>query len=329
MSTSPAPSYLEAHRYDGTLLIHDQRDTLTPCAIQPRDFDLIVDVWRYKFLTATQILELWWPGRAAWAGQRRLRKLFMGGYLERFRPSTRSGSYPWTYHLGAEGHGLLRAAGRVPPRDPYRKRAVYDFGHVLHELQLNAWVLALRRTLGDPMLQWHGETDFVPPRSERGDALSLGGGWSVRGLADDRPRLVRPDAVLEIAEELHTRSVLVEFDRTRRVDKNFDKFRRYDSFLCSWHRDTRVALGDQPPDVLFVCQDEKQLETFLSAADREVTGHHWHPSATSEEHRYVGREHMLFVDESKAHSKDREAWALPGRPPGDRDRDHAVQRCDL
>ena len=34
---------------------------IVPCALQPRDVAIVLDVWRYKFLSAPQILELWWP----------------------------------------------------------------------------------------------------------------------------------------------------------------------------------------------------------------------------------------------------------------------------
>lgn len=44
---------------------------------------------------------------------------------------------------------------------------------------------------------------------------------------------------------------LIEFDRTRRVHKNFEKFRRYDTFVNWWWR--RSPLGDleDPPIVVF------------------------------------------------------------------------------
>src|SRR4051812_45788400 len=71
---APLPdSYLDAHRYDGAALVHDRRERIVPCAIQPRDFHLVHDVWRYKFLTAPQLHELFWPGDSAWPSQRRLR----------------------------------------------------------------------------------------------------------------------------------------------------------------------------------------------------------------------------------------------------------------
>ena len=157
-------SYVEAHRYDGAAIHHDRPGRTVPCALQPRDIGLLRDLWRYKVLTAPQILELWWPGRCARAGQRRLRKLFDAGYLERFRPITRRGSFPWTYHLANVGHRLLQQHHIIAPGQRFAPRRVYDYGHVLHDLQLNAWVLAYRRLLGGALLTWEGETDIEPPR---------------------------------------------------------------------------------------------------------------------------------------------------------------------
>src|SRR3954447_6850190 len=104
-------SYLDAHRYGGAALVPGGGEGIVQCAIQPRDFQLVHDVWRYKFLTAPQLHELFWPGESAWPAQRRLRKLFLAGLLERFRPLARRGSFPWTYQLGEQGHRLLRDSG--------------------------------------------------------------------------------------------------------------------------------------------------------------------------------------------------------------------------
>ena len=120
--------------------------------------------------TAPQIRELRRPDGHAWPARRRLCKLFDAGLLERFRPLAKRGSYPWTYHLGEPGHKLLCDAGVIAGARRFRRRAVYDFGHVLHELQLNAWVLALRRVAGETFLAWEGERDFEPPRQTREEA---------------------------------------------------------------------------------------------------------------------------------------------------------------
>src|SRR5690242_19519906 len=99
-------SYVEVHRYEGAAIEHGKRERLIPCAVQPRDVAIVRGVWLYKYLTAPQVQELWWPERSLQAADRRLLKLFHAGHLERFRPVARRGSYPWAYHLGEHGHRL-------------------------------------------------------------------------------------------------------------------------------------------------------------------------------------------------------------------------------
>jgi hypothetical protein len=324
MSSSAAaalnpPSYVAAHRYDGAAVYHERAQALVPCAIQPRDVAIVRDIWRYKFLTAPQLIELWWPGSSDRAGQRRLRKLFDAGCVERFRPVVRRGSFPWTYQLGREGHRLLQGEGVIPARARYSARRIYDYGYVLHEIQLNAWVLAYRRALGDQLVSWEGETSIEPPPEARRAQLRFEGDWSAEQLREPRARLVRPDAVLEIDRddgEQGTRRFFIEYDRTRRIDKNYEKFRRYDAFLNWWCRDTSFGEAAEPPFVIFVCQDRAQLEQFLAAADRELTGHRWHPSAPPEEHVYVGRRHLLFADELDVHAGVLDAMRVPAFPAG-------------
>jgi hypothetical protein len=327
-----ASSYLEAHRYDGAAIEHARREHILSCAVQPRDVAIMHDAWRYKFLTAPQLRELWWPDRSVQAADRRLLKLFRAGHLDRFRPIARRGSYPWTYHLGEHGHRLLQHAGVINAGQRHRRRAIYDFGHVLHEIQLNAWVLAYRRTLGDDLLSWDGETTIEPPPSTRHDQLRLDDDWSAEGLRDARPRPIWPDAVLEVSGDADTNSsrlLLIEYDRTRRVDKNYQKFRRYDAFLTWWWRHSDFAGRDAPPFVLFVCQDEQQRAQFVTAADRELTGHRWHPSVDPTRYQYVGREHILFCAEPDAHAGVLEAWRLPAFPPGHQGRTAGLRRVRI
>ena len=325
-SQLPAPrSYADAHRYDGAAIHHDRAPVAVPCATQPRDVAIIRDVWRYKFLSAPQIFELWWPGKSERAGQRRLGKLFEAGYLERFRPITRRGSFPWVYQLAANGHRLLQRHGVIPAGQRHVSRGVYDYSRVLHELQLNSWVLAYRRIAGAAFLSWEGEIDIDPPAAAKRGQLRLGGDWSAKGVHDPPARLVRPDAVIEAADaDDVVRSFLIEYDRTRRVDKNFTKFRRYDAFLTWWWHDSPYGDGDQPPYVVFVCQDEHQRQQFMAAADRELTGHRWHPSADPDDYQYVGRKHCLFAIEQDAHRGSCDAWRLPAYP-----RDHPTRTANV
>jgi hypothetical protein len=310
-------SYARLHRYDGAAIERSRRGPLVPCAIQPRDLQLLAAVRSYRFLTTDQLLELFWPhATRPQAGRLRLRKLFDAGHLERFRPVALRGSFPWTFHLGREGHRLLQEAGLAPITERYIQRSIYDYGRVVHDLQLNGWVLAYRRHLGDS-LRWEGETDIEPPKEARRLQLRLDDNWSAQGLRDPRPRLLRPDALLQLPRRSGpSLNLLVEHDRTRRVDKNYDKFRRYDAFLCWWwrHHPTWGERGDAP-FVLFVCQDEDQRDLFLAAADRELTGHLWHPSVGASQHVYVGRRRVLFACELDIHAGHAEAWRLPALPP--------------
>ncbi|MBA3263127.1 MAG: hypothetical protein H0T69_11815, partial [Thermoleophilaceae bacterium] len=131
-----------------------------------------------------------------------------------------------------------------------------------------------------------------------------------------------PDALLAIAraDRDGSRVFLVEYDRTTRVDKNYEKFRRYDAFLTWWWRHTSFVDRGDPPWVLFVCQDQPHRDKFLAAADRDLTGHRWHPSAGPSERHYVGRRRILFACEADAHSGVLEARRVPGYPPGHPDR---------
>jgi hypothetical protein len=81
-----------------------------------------------------------------------------------------------------------------------------------------------------------------------------------------------------------------------------------------------------PPFVLFVCQTQSQCGQFVSAADRELTGHRSHPSAAPEKQDHVGRRRILFAVEQDAHNGVLEAWRLPAYPPGHAARSTEMQR---
>ncbi len=55
--------YEAIHRFDDAVVEHAKRDAVVPCAVQPRDLAIVHAVWRYRYLTTPQLLELWWPGR--------------------------------------------------------------------------------------------------------------------------------------------------------------------------------------------------------------------------------------------------------------------------
>ncbi|MBA3263665.1 MAG: hypothetical protein H0T69_14570, partial [Thermoleophilaceae bacterium] len=112
------------------------------------------------------------------------------------------------------------------------------------------------------------------------------------------------------------RLLLIEYDRTSRTDKNYDKFRRYDAFLAWWWRHTEIGGRAETPFVLFICQNDAQRDDFLACADGELTGHRWHPSRPADDHEYIGRRRILFCDERDAHLGLCEARRVPPYPPG-------------
>ena len=310
-------SYLSAHAYDHDRVEHDTRTELLSLPVQRRDLAIVRDVWRYKLLATGQLQELWWPQATQRAAQKRLTRLFEAGLLERFRPVTRRGSYPWIYQLGSDGHRLLQGAGLIPPRRRFERRDVYDYTYVLHDLHVNSWVLAYRRQLGEALVEWHGESAIEPPPPARNSQLMLGDNWSAEDLKLPQGRTLVPDAALEITgtETQATHQFLIEYDRTSRVDKNYEKFRRYDAFLVHWWRQSALGDREQPPFVLFVCQNEAQRDSFLAAADRELTGHHWNPSVRYTADHYVGRRRILFACEADSHAGLCEARRVPPYPP--------------
>ena len=221
--------------------------------------------------------------RPSWPGHRRLLKLFDAGYLERFRPLARRGSYPWTYHLGAEGHRLLQHAGLIARRERYHPR---DLRLRPRPPRAPAQRLGARlppRRRGRPARLARRDSTSTPPPEARRPQLRLDDDWSAEDLRDPRARLLRPDAVLEIAprQRRPPRTVprRVRPHPTRRQElRQVPPLRHLPVLVVAPHPIRRPR---QPPFVLFVCQDEAQRAQFLTAADRELTGHRWHPSARS------------------------------------------------
>ncbi len=135
---------------------------------------------------------------------------------------------------------------------------MFDYRYVLHEIHLYSWLLAWRRLLDEQLVDWDGEMQIPVPKGLGAGRLQAGGEMSAEGLKDPRPKPLRPDATATVARRggRGAHLFLIEYDRTRRVDKNFEKFRRYDTFVNWWWRFSELRDRDRAPWVLFVCQDE-------------------------------------------------------------------------
>jgi hypothetical protein len=299
----------------------DERAAWAECALQPRDLEILRALWAHHFLTTDQIAALWWATENPRPAQRRMARLFAAGHVERFRPRLPKGSFPWTYALTRTGFNQARRHRALPEAARFVERPLHNFQYVVHDLDLNAWVVAYRALIGDAFLGWAGEqeSETRPPSAKQPGRLEIEDGLTIEGLSDPRPQPLRPDSVLELElpNEDGFGSFLVEYDRTRRPDKIRRKLARYDAFLCWWWRHTeRYGSRLDAPYALFVCQDDAHVQAFCAAADMELRGHEWAARLDPEEHVFPARERILFVNARRAQRGSLEAWALPGFPPG-------------
>ena len=305
-------------QFAGTLLQHGKRDEAPAASLQlqQRDVALLHDVWRYRFVTTGQLASLHWPDTPLRYFRRRLTHLFELGYLERLRPHARrgDGSYPWIYYLGAAGQATLVGAGHLDHRGGYKPARVWDYSRIAHDVEVNAWVLALRAELGERLRAWRGEREAAlrPSKLVRQGQLQLLDNWTPAGLRG-AARQIRPDALLEVAlSGGKTARLFVEYDRTDRPDKNVDKFERYDQFLTWWGREGSASKG---AFAIFVCAGEAALEAFIDVADQIFTGHLQRPGAAVADFVYTGRKRTLFVLERDVHEGRFGGLRLPAYPP--------------
>ena len=317
MSARP-DTLAELRLAEGKLLGWGERSQGRPVALQPRDGEILTALARYRYLTTAQTGALWWEGCGLRAVRRRLTRLFEAGLLERFRPQTLRGAFQWTYCLTLEGFRAAEQSGELPQelRFTPRRERIFDFRYVIHDLRVNEWVITYRRLAGDALLDWAGpdESRLEPPKlapyEYRGD-----GGWEISMPDREAIRPIQPDARLEVAGRKGELMLFLEYDRTRRVDKNYDKFRRYDALVSHWWH--YGALGEwRRPLIVFICQDEAHRERFLAAADYELGAYRFRWREGVREVEYPGRDWIVFVLEEQIRAGDATGLRLPALPPG-------------
>jgi hypothetical protein len=325
--TAALDTYAELRLAEGKLLRWGERDGKPQVALQARDLEILVALARYRFLTTGQIAELWWEGRGLRAVRRRLTGLFEAGFVERFRPQTLRGSYQWTYCLARDGFRAAEQTGELPPGLKFapRREAIFDYRYVIHDLRVNEWVLRYRELIGDRLLDWAGPDESLirPPKGY--SVGSMGGGeHDVIGIEDNAMRPIQPDARLDILGANGEVSLFVEYDRTRRVDKNYDKFRRYEAFLAGWWQGV-LPEGSRRPAVVSICQDDAHRERFVAAADWQLTAYQQRWADLNPAPEFVVRDRVLFAIEEDVHTGKPGALRLPHHPPRAPDRDDRLR----
>jgi hypothetical protein len=88
-------------------------------------------------------------------------------------------------------------------------------------------------------------------------------------------------------------------------------------------------LVDAPPFALSICQDDQQRALFLDAADRQLTGHRWHPDVSPERYEYIGRQRVFIATEVGAHARVLEARRVPAFPIGHESRNDGIRRVRI
>ncbi len=229
---------------EGKLLRWGERAEKAACAMQPRDLEILA---RARALPvpdgrADRRAVLARPQPAA--GAPALTRLFHAGLLERFRPQTLRGSYPWTYCLGERrARDPARQPGGSTPADvTARREQIFDYRYVIHDLRTTTGCSRYREQPRRPVARL-GRNGRSSRRRRPGRARAAstwppsgGPGRYQLACATSGHSPGPADAVIELdrREWEVPHMLLIEFDRTRRVDKNFEKFLRYDTFLLVW-----------------------------------------------------------------------------------------------
>ncbi len=333
-TSSPLNRRRSIQQIKDSFVQRDRREEIEPCAVTERDIDILIGLWRLKFLTTSQIAALWFNGANEWAWRRRLLKLFRSGLSERFRPNCIPGSHEWTYVLSRDGYDLLRGFNGLPEDAPWIDRTKIGFSYVMHDLELNGWLIEIKETANADFQGLWGEAESklqAPVQEIPKGQLALGTKWLIDGIKLTKARNVIPDAMIQLVNSGRGGYVryLVEFDRTRRADELRHKLDRYDLLLNWWWQLTEHGESHRPPQVIFVCKDEDHLRLYLDTADRELQGRRRKIGSTKGSPTYRGREWIFFCLESDAYEGSLKAWQVKPRPTADRRRKSGMKETCL
>jgi hypothetical protein len=158
-SAEPAPPPFQPRSGSKRLRQPNVMDLVT--SIQPRDLNILIDVYDKKILTTHHITDIYFD--SARCARRRLLHLYRYGLLDRFRPQAERGSAPEHYVL-AKGGGEIVAAylgeelRKVYDKDRVKKLAYSPF--LDHLVAINTFYSRLKwacRHCRGCSLEWLGE----------------------------------------------------------------------------------------------------------------------------------------------------------------------------
>jgi hypothetical protein len=322
-------------------------DQLDGAARLPRlydeDYTILALLDRAGLVPRTLIGRAALPGRAPQRAIDRLTKLYRHGLIAQhpvgIRQHTRSdGKPPLLYSLTRRG---LEVAQTREPLAISRKREwrPIESGRALrlaHDLHALAWAIELHRLIEDaatdhwrtpryatgryPVPQTGSGRDRHPITSNE---IPIPEGQAIIDLEPKNFSEVKPDVSLELRVDALklTFDLLVELDLTARPSYNRDKLLAYDAFLCGWSlAHPRYRAQGTRPAVVFLCPNPHAAIALAREADQALTGRIGVMGTAAEHWYYPGRDHTFFAIETDIHHGDLSALALPGRPPGLRER---------
>jgi hypothetical protein len=315
--------------YLGTVLNQGRRATLARrVRLTQRDLRLLALLLDVRFLSTSQLVMLGFGPSGERAGQRRLKLLLDGCFVERFRPPRAAGSSEWTYRLAARGFKELAAAQMTAGNRRYGPPAISDVSAVRHDLELAALVLRIALDAGrkestagliDGMpFEWRGPRTG---RIERTNSARFEGFEAATLPPDARlhpeqsPRCaLKPDATL-IGGPPHRRfSVLLEYDCTLRPHKHAGRLRRYDAWLLDGWRDTHFATHAVAPVMFVLTVCEALVGPLIETADRVLNAWQGHRQ-DGREGGYRARERIVFTSRERLLSGDWTVQQVPSLPP--------------
>jgi hypothetical protein len=275
----------------GAPIVYDDPPLRRAPQLQARDMEIMRALWRYTFLTTSQIGETWWPNRHPSRPQIRLSELAGARLLSRFRPLVKRGTHQWVYQLARDG---FRAAQQAfGPEGEYiqesarwTERRAADMLTVEQILRVNGWMLAYRLAIGGRLLDWRGAREARAAPPEEGDSAA--------------PVGVTPDAaaVIDLGPESPPLEVLVEVTREERPVRLTERLRRYDALLSHWWRSVpRFQQASGPPAVVLVARGYGDVDRLMRASDRVLAG--------------ASRSRLIFCAEPDLHRGRLRAWMLP------------------
>lgn len=312
---------------------------------KPDDVRALTMLHRFGPLMTTQIGREVWPERTDRTVQRRLEAMHRHGLVNRFHMATAI-RHPYIYTLAEAGFKIAKEGpnddgrnyldptikfsavnGEIPEPTPidskWRESELKSGLYVLHNLHSAGWALAAGKLLGDSAKRVHGSREsscaLRPPRGlgTRAD-VAMRGNRSVGDLRLDRFSPIWADARLDVqVPGHHMTHWYIECDRTGRPSKNLGKLAAYDAMFNGWGHALN-GYQQRLPILIFVCIDERNVLSHLTAADQELTG--WVAGLVGklEDRVYVGRQRIWFVTELDVHRGSLRAWRVPDLPPAAR-----------